>query len=110
MDSGALRLPVARSSRTARRSQRARRWLTKRSIGEEVAGALMNDDYTLLTPENVDLRFEVAGVGSRVAAALIDYTILGAAYVVLSLGATFLAGLVLSAVGPRTGEFVDTRI
>jgi uncharacterized RDD family membrane protein YckC len=57
----------------------------------------MNDDYTLLTPENVDLHFEVAGVGSRVAAALIDYTILGTGYLVLTLGIEFAAALVLGA-------------
>src|SRR5438552_12822655 len=49
----------------------------------------MDDDYMLLTPENVDLRFDVAGLGSRFAAALIDYTVLGIGYVVLILGAGF---------------------
>lgn len=49
----------------------------------------MDDDYTLLTPENVDLRFDVAGLGSRFAAALIDYTVLGIGYIVLILGAGF---------------------
>ena len=53
----------------------------------------MSDDYTLLTPENVDLRFDVAGLGSRGAAALIDYTILGVGYVILSLGGLFILGL-----------------
>jgi uncharacterized RDD family membrane protein YckC len=54
----------------------------------------MSDDYTLLTPENVDLRFDVAGLGSRVAAALIDYTILGLGYLILTLGVSFLVGFV----------------
>ncbi len=49
----------------------------------------MSDDYTLLTPENVDLRFDIAGLGSRVAAALIDYTLLGVGYLVLALGGVF---------------------
>src|SRR5215212_6431249 len=34
------------------------------------------DEYSLVLPENVELRFDVAGVGSRVAAAMLDYVIL----------------------------------
>jgi uncharacterized RDD family membrane protein YckC len=56
----------------------------------------MSDDYTLLTPENVDLRFDVAGLGSRGAAALIDYTIILVAYFILSLGGTFVVGLLVN--------------
>lgn len=40
----------------------------------------------MLTPENVELRFEVAGLGSRVAAATIDYIILTVGYFVLLIG------------------------
>src|SRR5206468_1527189 len=54
------------------------------------------DDYTLLTPENVELRFDVAGLGSRVAAALIDYIILYVGILALAFGGTFLVAFVLA--------------
>jgi uncharacterized RDD family membrane protein YckC len=67
----------------------------------------MTDDYTLLTPENVELRFEIAGVGSRVAAALIDYLILGVSYAILLIGGsfavTFLGGVPGISDGARSG-------
>ena len=47
----------------------------------------MTDDYTILTPENVILRFHVAGMGSRFAAAVVDYLIVVFAYLVLAFGA-----------------------
>lgn len=59
----------------------------------------MTDDYTLLTPENVELRFDVAGVGSRLAAAAIDYLILGLAIAVLELGGSFLFSFLAGALG-----------
>jgi uncharacterized RDD family membrane protein YckC len=49
----------------------------------------VHDDYTLLTPENVELRYEIAGIGSRVLAASIDYTIVVLADVVLSFASAF---------------------
>lgn len=52
----------------------------------------MTDDYTLLSPENVSLRFEVAGVGSRSVAALIDYLIIGVGYLALTTGVFILVG------------------
>jgi uncharacterized RDD family membrane protein YckC len=71
----------------------------------------MSDDYTLLTPENVDLRFDMAGLGSRGAAALIDYTILGVGYFILALGGLFVLGLLGigtdgSAFGSRDGASI----
>jgi uncharacterized RDD family membrane protein YckC len=56
----------------------------------------MSDDYTLLTPENVDLRFDVAGLGSRGAAALIDYTIILVGYFILTTGGSFVVGLLFA--------------
>jgi len=50
----------------------------------------MTDDYTLLSPENVSLRFEIAGVGSRSVAALIDYLVIGVGYVALTIGVLIL--------------------
>jgi hypothetical protein len=35
-----------------------------------------SEDYRLVLPENVALRFDVAGVGSRTIAAIIDYVIM----------------------------------
>ena len=52
----------------------------------------MREDYRLLTPENVELRFAVAGVGSRLVAASIDYGILVSVEIVLLLAATFIGG------------------
>lgn len=51
------------------------------------------EDYTLLTPENVELRYDVAGVGSRVVAAAIDYLVVIAAWTILLLGGMIAAGI-----------------
>jgi uncharacterized RDD family membrane protein YckC len=53
----------------------------------------MQDDYTLLTPENVELRYPIAGVGSRLVAASIDYTILVVGEIVISFAVVFFAAL-----------------
>jgi len=52
----------------------------------------MREDYRLLTPENVELRFDVAGLGSRLGAAIIDYVVIGFSYVVLIVGGMVLGG------------------
>jgi uncharacterized RDD family membrane protein YckC len=64
----------------------------------------MSDDYTLLTPENVDLHFDVAGLGSRGAAALIDYAIILVGYFILTTGGTFVVGLLLDPFGGVTAS------
>src|SRR4051794_1654454 len=53
----------------------------------------MREDYRLLTPENVELQFDVAGLGSRLAAALIDYIIILVAYIALTMAAGFVGSL-----------------
>jgi uncharacterized RDD family membrane protein YckC len=63
----------------------------------------MREDYRLLTPENVELRFDVAGLGSRLAAALIDYLIIGIGYVAILVGTGALAE-VASRVAPPPRE------
>ncbi len=72
----------------------------------------MREDYSLLTPENVELRFEVAGVGSRVAAVLIDYLIILVSYFVLYLGGVFavafVVGFVTSLADVLLGRQVET--
>ena len=60
----------------------------------------MREDYRLLTPENVELQFDVAGLGSRLGAALIDYAIIGVTYIGLILAAAFV-GSVMERVLPR---------
>ncbi|MBI4493190.1 MAG: RDD family protein [Chloroflexi bacterium] len=60
----------------------------------------MHEDYTLLTPENVELRYEVAGPGSRLVAAMVDYTILGFGYLAITFGAAF-AGEAISDLAGR---------
>ncbi len=57
----------------------------------------MREDYRLLTPENVELRFDVAGLGSRLAAALIDYTLIAIMYVAIIVGASALIGRIAPA-------------
>lgn len=49
----------------------------------------MNEDYRLLTPENVELQYPLAGVGSRILAGFVDYVILTLGQVVLFVGAAF---------------------
>ena len=51
---------------------------------------MLNEHHTVVTPENVELRHEVAGVGSRITAATIDYSILLVGQVLLYTGAVFL--------------------
>ena len=63
----------------------------------------MREDYRLLTPENVELRFDVAGIGSRLGAALIDYVLIGIAYIVLFVGSAF-AGSLIANLRPRGNE------
>lgn len=63
----------------------------------------MHEDYTLLTPENVELRYPVAGVGSRVVAATIDYTILVIGQLLVLFGLA-LAGALISRLFGITGD------
>lgn len=46
----------------------------------------MREHYTFLTPENVELRYEVAGIGSRLMAAMLDYFVLALVYTAFTLG------------------------
>jgi uncharacterized RDD family membrane protein YckC len=61
----------------------------------------MREDYTLLTPENVELRYDIAGVGSRLTAAVIDYTILIFFYFAFMLAGSFILAA-LRDLFPRT--------
>lgn len=76
----------------------------------------MHEDYTLLTPENVELQYEIAGIGSRVLAAFIDYTIVVLADIALSFasafGASFLARLArqLFPGAREAGDFVTSTV
>jgi uncharacterized RDD family membrane protein YckC len=60
---------------------------------------MVREDYTLLTPENVVLQYEVAGLGSRLAAATIDYLILVIAWAILTFAGFFLVGLITAGSG-----------
>ena len=55
----------------------------------------MREDYTLLTPENVELRYDVAGLGSRLIAATLDYAILFLGYLALAFGLGMVSSLVV---------------
>jgi uncharacterized RDD family membrane protein YckC len=65
---------------------------------------LSSEDYRLVLPENVELSFDVAGVGSRTIAALLDYIILYggilAAVVAYSMNRAALRGLLRSLGAP----------
>lgn len=60
----------------------------------------MDEEYTLLTPENVVLRYDVAGLGSRVVAATLDYLILAAGALVLDVGGLSAVARLNEAAGP----------
>jgi uncharacterized RDD family membrane protein YckC len=67
-------------------------------------------EYSVLTPERVSLQYDIAGIGSRGAAALIDTCIQAAALFLLliALSATALLGAALNLdqnAGPGTGIF-----
>jgi uncharacterized RDD family membrane protein YckC len=55
----------------------------------------MDDRYTIDTPENIEFAYDIAGIGSRFLAAIIDTLVIGAALALLGI-----AGAVISA---RTG-------
>jgi uncharacterized RDD family membrane protein YckC len=59
----------------------------------------MNEEFALLTPENVELRYPVAGIGSRLVAATIDYTILLVGEIVILLGASVGLGFIARLTG-----------
>jgi uncharacterized RDD family membrane protein YckC len=72
-----------------------------RGAGSE--GAAGSEDYSVFTPERVSLRYDVAGIGSRGAAALIDTTIqavIGFAVLILN--------VFVSAMGFRFGGMWDS--
>src|SRR5437867_3457773 len=49
----------------------------------------MDADYRVLTPENVPLEYDVAGLGSRATAAIIDLFIVWASYAALTAGEVY---------------------
>ena len=63
-------------------------------VNESSRVGLVHEDYALLTPENVELRYPVAGVGSRLIAVSIDYTVLLVAEIVISFALAFTGELV----------------
>lgn len=65
------------------------------------------DQLSIETPEQVELTFDVAGIGSRAVAAIIDVLILFAFYLAVILALVLLASSG-SAVGGKAGEELDT--
>src|SRR6185503_2095102 len=45
----------------------------------------MDDRYTIETPENIEFAYDVAGIGSRFLAAIIDTLVIGTALIILSI-------------------------
>ena len=60
----------------------------------------MNDHYTIDTPENIEFAYDIAGIGSRFVAALIDSLLIIIAEIIVFL----VAGLVGSQLGILTGS------
>jgi uncharacterized RDD family membrane protein YckC len=61
-------------------------------------------DYRVLTPERVSLQYDIAGIGSRGAAALIDVLIQTAIVLVMLLGVGVGAGMALQAAGAASSD------
>src|SRR6202163_1126970 len=61
-------------------------------------------DYTVLTPERVSLQYDIAGIGSRGAATLVDTAVQALALMVVLIGLT--AALAVSDAGPGTSALV----
>jgi uncharacterized RDD family membrane protein YckC len=55
----------------------------------------MDDRYTIDTPENIEFAYDIAGIGSRFLAAIIDTLVIG--------GALALLGIVIGIAGARSG-------
>ena len=69
------------------------------------------DQYTLETPENIEVDFELAGLGSRFCAMLIDTMVLGwIVLVIVLLGAILLGALGFSAPGDWEHLFRDSHL
>jgi uncharacterized RDD family membrane protein YckC len=64
----------------------------------------MQEEYTWLTPENVLLRYDIAGPGSRLVAATIDYCLLALGSIILWVGGIFIAGLLSALLGGLAGR------
>jgi uncharacterized RDD family membrane protein YckC len=57
----------------------------------------MDDRYTIDTPENIEFAYDIAGIGSRFLAAIIDTLLLGCAEIIIIL----IVGLTSTAIGLR---------
>src|SRR5438067_2220659 len=55
----------------------------------------MDDRYTIDTPENIEFAYDIAGIGSRFLAAIIDTLLIG--------GALLILGIIIAVLGSRTG-------
>src|SRR5690349_9786712 len=60
----------------------------------------MDDRYTIDTPENIEFAYDIAGIGSRFLAAMIDTLLIGIAETIVIL----IVGLTSSALGLRAAE------
>ncbi|MDQ2996354.1 MAG: RDD family protein [Chloroflexota bacterium] len=60
----------------------------------------MDDRYTIDTPENIEFAYDIAGIGSRFLAAMIDTLLIGIAEVMIIL----IVGLTSSALGLRAAD------
>src|SRR6187399_2673598 len=60
----------------------------------------MDDRYTIDTPENIEFAYDIAGIGSRFLAAMIDTLLIGIAEMIIIL----IVGLTSSAIGLRAAD------
>lgn len=70
--------------------------------------------YRFETPEQVDVSYDIAGIGSRFIAALLDTIIISIAFLIIlipgTFGATFLIKLILSAFGRSSSGGLETWV
>src|SRR5215212_304213 len=60
----------------------------------------MDDRYTIATPENIEFAYDIAGIGSRFLAAMIDTLLIGIAETIIIL----IVGLASAAIGLRAAD------
>src|SRR3972149_2307839 len=64
-------------------------------------GMALDQEYQLATPENVPITYELAGIGSRFVAALLDYLIMMA----IQIGVTIIIGIAFAVAAFAAGFF-----
>ena len=70
----------------------------------------MDDRYTIDTPENIEFAYDIAGIGSRFLAAIIDTLVIGAALVIIGILVSVVADGARPELAPSTARSVVLAI